>query len=270
MLLFRMHVGFSRGERWTDGVDNSLLGNVGRAGLRPYLEALARTERSGRAARVALAEEALPTDPIKARRTLRYLDDRPLKRLLELEDQKRIPVIADREEIEFWAEASRTLFGYRKYAARMLKAVQEVNGGIIPTSSQRPPIGSLRPYLDMENVYDADATRDPVAVRALVNPEGRAIYIEACSASPAQSMPIRNLNVLLDAARVYNVRNISTLPQLPAVTIGKRPAYGWVILPAVHFTRTTGENLEINFANLSLDDCVYSAIADAPLPPVVR
>lgn len=268
-LLFRMH-SFSRGNRWTDGTDDSLLGNIQRAGLRPYLEALAQTERSGGIARLALAEEALPTDPAKARRLLLYLDDRSLKRLLELEEQKRVPIVADREEVGFWAEAARTLFGYRKYAARMLKAAQEVNGGSIPLSTQQPSIDLLRPHLDMANVTDADATRAPVPVRALVNPDGRAIYIEACSAQPAQSMPIRNLNVLLDASRLYNVRNISSLPKLPIVRIKGSPAYGWVILPAVHFTRTDSNKLVVNFAKLPPDRCVYSGIADAPPPPVIH
>lgn len=174
-LRFRIHSGVGSEARWSDGIDGSFLGNVERAGLRPYIEALAQSNRGAGAARLALAEAVLPTDPVAARRWLRYLDDRPLIRLLELEQQNRIPSVADGEEIAFWAEASRTLFGYRKYAARLLKAVQDVNGGVIPTSPQRPSIDFLRPHLDMAEVAETDATRDPVPVRALVTPEGRAI-----------------------------------------------------------------------------------------------
>ncbi|MGH6613218.1 hypothetical protein [Sphingomonas sp.] len=268
-LRFRMHAGGGSEARWSDGVDNNFLGNVERAGLRPYLDALAQSDRgSGGAARLALAEAALPTDPLTARKWLRYLDDRPLDRLLELEQQKRVPSVANGEEIAFWAEASRTLFGYRKYAARLLKAVQDVNGGVIPTSPRRPSIDLLRPHLDMAAVADTDATRDPVPARALVTPEGRAIYIEACSTRPAQSAPLDVFNVQLNVARVYSVRNIANLPKLPIATIGGRPAYGWVILPAVHFTRPDNGKLDIRFVDLPTERCAYSSIADAPPPPV--
>ncbi|GMM62502.1 hypothetical protein NUTIK01_32790 [Novosphingobium sp. IK01] len=268
-LRFRIHTGVGPEARWSDGIDNSLLGNVERAGLRPYLDALAQSKRGGGAARLALAEAALPTDPLAARKWLRYLDDRPLIRLLELEDQKRIPVIADGEEIEFWAEASRTLFGYRKYSARLLKAAQQVDGGSIPTSAERPSIDLLRSHLDMASVADTDATRDPIPVRALVTPEGRAIWIEACSTHPAQSMPLQVLNVQLNAARLYSVKNVAELPTLPVVKVDGRPAYGWIILPAVHFTRTDKGKLEIKFANLPSERCVYSGIANAPPSPVM-
>lgn len=270
-LRFRMHVDFGPEVRWSDGVDNSFLGNVDRAGLRPYLVALAQSDRSGGGARLALAEAALPTDPLVARKWLRYLDDRPLMRLLELEDQKRVPVIADSEEISFWAEASRTLFGIGKYSARLLKAVQETNGASIPTSPELPSIKFLRSYLDMASVADADATRDPIPVRALVTPEGRAIWIEACSTHPARpSRPLQIVRVQLDAARVYNLKNLASLPKLPVVKIDGRPAYGWVILPAVHFTRTEKGKLEIRFENLPSERCVYSGIAEAPLSAVAN
>lgn len=269
-LRFRMHVGVSPEAQWSDGIDNSLLGNVERAGLRPYLEALAESSKGGGAARIALAEAALPTNPVAARQLLRYLDDRPLNRLLELEDLNRIPVAADDQEVAFWAEATRTLFGYRKYAARMMKAVKDVNGGDIPTSPSRPSIDLLRAHLDMAAAADADATRDPIPVRALVNPQGHPIYVEACSARPAQPMPLRNFNVQLDVARLYNVRNVDKLPKLPIVKFNGLPAYGWVILPAVHFRRVEGNSLKVDFADLPQEQCVYSAVAQAPFLTIAR
>lgn len=263
----RMHMGLSRNDHWSDGIDKDLLANVDRAGLRPYLESLANAERGGGTARMTLAEEALPVEPAKARRLLRYLDNRSLNRLLELEDQKRVPTVADADEIDFWAKATATLFGYRRYASRMLKAVREVNGGSIPTSSQRLSIDKLKPYLDMERVADADSTRDPIPVRALVNPDGRAIYVEACEATPPQSIPVLNFNVQLDAARLYNAGNYNKLPKFPVTKINGRAVYGWVILPAVHFVYSGDRKLEIRFASLEADRCAYSSIADAPPPP---
>lgn len=269
-LRYRMHTGDGGQARWSDGIDNSFLGNVQRAGLRPYLDALAQSQRGGGAARLALADAALPTDPLAARNWLRYLDDRTLNRLLELEQQKRIPSVASGEEIAFWAEATRTLFGYRKYAARLFRAVQEVDGGIIPTSPQRPAIDLLRRHLDMAAVANTDATRDPVPVRVLVTPEGRAIWIEACSAEQARSAPLQVLNVQLNVARLYGVKNIANLPKLPIPTIDGRPTYGWVILPAVHFTRSNEGKLGIRFADLPMDRCAYSSVADAPPSPVIK
>ncbi len=267
-LRFRMHAGYSRNSNWSDGIDADLIGNAERSGLRPYLDALAQSNRGGGAARVALAEAELPTDPLAAQRLLLYVDDRPLGRLLELESDKRVPVVNDAQAIAVWAEATRKLFGYKKYAARMLDAVRHANGGTIPTSAQRPTIGLLRPYLDKERVADADPTRDPIPVRALVDPDGRAIFIEACQASPAQSMPIRNFNVQLDAARLYNVNDVGKLPKLPTAKIAGRLVYSWVILPAVHFLRSADGKQEIRFVELPAGECVNSAIANAPLPPV--
>jgi hypothetical protein len=202
-----------------------------------------------------------------ARKWLLYLDDGPLIRLLELEQQKRIPSVANSEEIAIWAEASRTLFGFRRYAARLLKGVQDVNGGVIPTSPRRPSIDRLRPHLDMAAVADASATSGPVPVRALVTPEGKAIWIEACNAQPPGSAPHVDFVNQLDAARLYNVRNIAELPRLPIATIGGRPAYGWVMLPAVHFTRTDNGTLAMRFADFPMKDCAYSGVVDAPPPP---
>lgn len=262
----RMHSSFMKG-RWSDGIDNDLLANIQRAGLRPYLDALVRSERLGAAAKAILAEAALPTDPPEARRLLRSQSDVSLGRLIELEEQGRVPFVADADDIAFWAEATRTLFGYRKYAARMLKGVRSVNGGTIPTSAQRPTIESLRPYLDLQLVADANVVRDPIAVRALVTPQGRAIHIEACQALPPQSIPVLSFNALLDAARLYAGKDLARLPALPVTRIAGRPAYGWVLLPAVQFLRSDDGKLDIRFEDLASSRCVHSAIADAPPPP---
>lgn len=267
-LRYQMHAGHSSNGRWSDGVDDSLLGNVARAGFRPYFDALAQTKRGG-AARFALAEAALPTDPMEARRLLLFVSDRTLNRLLELEEQNRVPTVSDRPEISIWAEAARTLFGYRRFAARMLKSVEQYNGGTIPNSTQRVSITTLRPYLNKESVAKADATRDPIPVRALVTPEGRAIWIEACQAASPQSMPVRNFVVQLDAARLYTPTEITQLPRLPVAKLQGRPVYSWVILPAVHFTRSKEGRQEINFVDLPPDRCVYSAIANAPPAPIM-
>ena len=264
----RIHTGLTRNNRWSDGIDGDLLANVDRAGLRPYLDDLAEAKRGGGAARMALAEDALAADPVKARRLLRYLDDPPLNRLLELENQKRVPTVSDADEIAFWAEATATLFGYRKYASRMLKSVLDLNDGTIPTSTQRPSIDKLRPYLNVERVAEADPTRDAIPVRALVTPDGRTIYIEACQAAFPQSMPLRNFNVQLDAARLYNAGNYTNLPKFPITKVNGRAVYSWVILPAVHFTYSSERKLDIRFTNVAADQCAYSSIADAPPPPI--
>lgn len=257
----RMHSALSRHDRWSDGIDKNLIANIRRAGLRPYLDALAQSDRGSGPARMILAEEALSTDPIRARKLLLNPYVPSLNRLLELEDQGRVPIIADANDIAFWAEAWRTMLGYRKWASRMLQGVQRANGGTIPTSSERPSETSLRPYLDTERVADAYETRDPIPVRALVNPEGHVLYIEACRASLlASDVSPDVLKVRLDVARLYNV---TKLPNLPTVKIADRPAYGWVILPAVHFQRLN-EKLDIRFADLPPERCAYSGMVATP------
>lgn len=262
-LRFRIHLGLDPAKQWSDGIDDSLLGNVDRAGLRPYLETLAQSDRSDAAgARFVLAEEVLERDPQAARKWLRYLHDRTLVRLIELENQKRIPKIVNEDEISFWAEAARTLFRYREYAARISEMAKSFNGGSVPTSSVRPSLASLKSQIDEVKVADASATREPIPVRALVAPDGRALWIEACGMYPP-SLKLASVvtNVYLDSARLYGFRNFSTFPKLPVTKVDGKPGYSWVMLPAVHFTRTKKGKLKIKFYDLPTERCIYSGIA---------
>ena len=271
----RMHSNMARNNRWSDGKDDDVLANVARAGMRPYLEALAQMPRGGGAARMLLAEAALPTDPAAARRLLRYPDSFAVRRLVELEEQGRIPVVADAEDIDFWAEAVRTMGDYRGLTSRLLKGVRLANGGDIPTSPARPPIGLLRPSLDMEQAADARAESTPVAIRALVSPEGRAVHIEPCHALPTDYIPVNDFNAQRTAAWLYNAGNIARLPKLPIVKAHGRAVYGWVLLPAVRFADSAGGKVEVRFENAAADRCLRSGFAEARpdipvMPPVTR
>jgi hypothetical protein len=260
-LLSRIYSTFPKHDGWSDGIDNSLIANINRAGLRPYLEAVARSDRFAATARLILADEALPTNPPMARSLLLYPDVATLTRLLALEDQGRLPVATDGSDIGVWAEGWRTAYSYNKWAARLLKSVILVNGGAVPTSSERPTIAGLRPHLDMGVVADTYATLRPIALRALVNREGRAIYVEACQSTPRTGDASGStLNVFLDAARMYN---LIRLPKLPIPRISGRPAFGWVILPAVQFQRDEHEKL-ISFADLPAEQCAFSAMTVLP------
>ena len=264
LLRGRMHSAILVNDRWSDGIDHDPLGNIERAGMRPYLEALAATEHGG-AARMILAEEALPTDPARARVLLRTLYTPALNRLLELEDAGRVPTVADAEDIAFWAEAWRTQLGFKTWGRRMLKGALLANGGVVPTAPVRPRIDELRRYLDTDIVADASATRVPMPVRALVDPRGQAIYIEACRASTLNgSRSASEDGARLDAGRLYNH---TVLPKLPVATIDGRPVYGWVILPAVQFQRPQPDKLEFAFSDLPAESCVYSDILDSQITP---
>lgn len=260
----RIHsAGFEKGH-WSDGIDQDVLGNVERAGMRPYLEALAATTRGG-GARIILAEEALASDPARARELLRTPDAPALNRLIELEEAGQVPTLADAEDIAFWAEAWRTQLGYQKWARRLMKGVLLANGGLVPVASGRPTIDALRPYLDTARVSDANATRVPIPIRALVGPQGRAIYAEACRATPMNgTRTMSEDGVRLDAMRVYNH---TALPKLPIARIDGRPAYGWVILPAVHFQRPQPDKLEIAFVDMPAESCAYSDMLVGQLTP---
>ena len=255
----RMHSALLPNDLWSDGIDDDLIANIERAGMRPYLEALAQSERGG-GARMILAEEVLASDPAKARQLLRTPYILALNRLLELEEAGRVPTVADEEDIAFWAEAWASLLGYRKWAARMLKGVRLVNGGVVPTSPDRPSADALLPYLNAERVTDAPAMRRPLPVRALVDPQGRAIYVETCRESPIPpGASVANVGVRLDAARLYDLKS---LPKLTPPEIDGRPVHGWVILPAVHFQRPEEGKLRIAFANLPPESCAYSDMLD--------
>ena len=102
-------------------------------------------------------------------------------------------------------------------------------------------------------------------MRVLVDPTGRAIYVEACRAEPsAQSRSLSEDGVRLDAMRLYNH---TALPRLPVATIEGSPGYTWVILPAVHFKRPQAGELELGFVDLPAESCAVSDILDAVLTP---
>lgn len=264
-LLHRMHSSF-RADRWSDGIDDDLLANIERAGLRPYLNALAQHDRRGGTARIMLADAALSTSPSEARQLLLYLNEGPLNRLLELEEAGQIPYETSASDIELWAAAASNLLGFRRYAARMLKGVRTANGGSIPTATLRPSIETLRPFLDLQQLAKAGLTPDAIPVRALVTPTGRAIYIEPCDATPPKTQSYKQLV----AARLYNASAPSKLPKLPIAKLSGRPAYGWVLLPAVRFSESKEGKPEAQFETAIAESCTSSAIVDAPAPPVVQ
>lgn len=213
--------------------------------------------------RLLLAEQVLPNDPVKARVLLRSLSYPSISRLIELETTGRLPIIADQEDIAFWASAWRTMTNYDRWSARMMKGVLLANGGSTPTASSRPAIEMLRPYLDTARLAFATETADPIAARALVDASGHAIYVEACSATPGN--PDLSLHNRLNVSRLYNV---ARLPALPVVKIGGRPAYGWVILPAVRFLRSDQGRTEFSLTDLPAGRCLYP-FGPLPSPPTM-
>lgn len=260
----RMHSAFVPNARWADGIDDNLLANIERAGLRPYLEKLASNEslnRNGGAARMILADEALVSNPTKARTWLRTFYIPALNRLLELEANGRIPTEHDHDDIAFWSTAWRNLFGYKNWAARMVKGAGLANGGPIPTSSARPTIRQLGKSINRSHIDDLTyATRDPIPVRALADPNGKVIYVEVCQTNPIPpGARVRNLNVRLDATRLYD---LDKLPRLPVTRLNGVPSYGWTILPAAHFQRKGKTGLTVEFADLPAEACAYSGILD--------
>lgn len=264
----KLHGSYTPIPRWSDGRDDDPLANAARAGMQPYVDALASDPQRGAAVRMLLAEQALPSDPAKARRLLQNVHDRSLTRLLELEQAGRVPFVTDAADITLWARASQSLFGYVRYAGRLLEGVRRANGGTIPVSAARPAIASLRPHLDFARLAFAPSARAPIPVRALVDPQGQPIYVEACMAAvPAESVSFDDRRHLLGAARLYNAAQPERLPKLPLSRIAGKPAYGWVLLPPVHFKGEVDGKQQIDFGTASPEQCRHSAIVDMPPPP---
>lgn len=269
-LLYRMHAPFPPANSWSDVIDTNLVSNINRAGLRPYLELMAKGGRTSGNARVILADEAILTDPLKARSLLLYPDFFSLNRLVQLEKQGLLPTTTDGSDIGVWAEAWRTMPRNRSWAERIVKSAIYANGGSVPTSSERPAIVKLRPYLSIDSVAIADAyaTQQPIPIRALVNTQGRAIYVEPCQQKPLGGNTSRPILIdVLYAAQLYDVTN---LPLMPISQISGRPAFGWVILPAVRFQRDKKEEVKTSFVQLPAEQCAFSAVAPLTLSPSNR
>ena len=260
-LKHRLRWGAVTSEHWSDGIDTDLLANIQRAGLRAYLEELAQS--GGGAARMILAEEILPTDPSAARDLLRTAYPPALNRLLELEAKGSIPIAHDDEDIAFWLSVA----GPLKFRARGVKGAEMANGGTILTNPERPKAKDFSRFVDADALGDVNSwSAPPLPIRALVNPEGRALYIEDCGAEPLEpGVRVGNLSYRLDAISLYRPER---LPALPVILIEGRPSYGWVILPAVWFSRVGEDKVGIRLIDLPADECAFSNLldADAALP----
>lgn len=257
----RLRWGGVTSEHWSDGIDTDLLANIQRAGLRAYLEELAQS--GGGAARMILAEEILPTDPSAARKLLQTAYPPALNRLLELEAKGSIPIAHDDEDIAFWL----SVVGPPKFRARGVKGAELANGGVIPTNPERPKAKDFGRFVDRDALDGVNGwSARPLPIRALVNPEGRALYIEDCGAEPLEpGARVGNLSFRLDAISLYRPER---LPALPVTLIDGRPSYGWVILPAVWFSRVGEDKVGIRLIDLPADACTFSNLldADAALP----
>lgn len=266
-LRYRMHWQIVPEDRWADGIDDDLIANIQRAGMRPYLEELATIEGAGRnggAARVILADEVLAADPDAARRWLRTPYVPALNRLIELENAGTVATLHDRADIAFWAQMWRKLPFYRKWAARTIKGAELANGGTIPTSERRVALADVKGAITSSHLEDdLVATRDPIPLRALIDPDGNAIYVEDCKATPVSAgATMRNLFIRLDAVRMYDLDKLPRLDNAPA---RDKPPYRWVVLPAIHFKRLNDEKIAVKFVELSMEACRYSGMLDKPI-----
>jgi hypothetical protein len=244
-------------DSWSDGKDKDLLANIERAGMRPYLEEVARNPKAGGSARIILAEEALRTDPAKARALLLTPDYRSLTRLMALEAEGRIPRQDKPEDIAVWAEAIHVT-NNDKVIERFFAAMTKVNGGTLPTATERPAIKPLLPLLNRAPL-DMPGSTPPIPLRALVDPRGRMLYIQACTSADARFSLLgtgkSNAKRLFDPAR---------LPPLPTPMIDGRPAYGWVILPAVRFKSLGEGKVSVSLIELPAESC---AVPDGGYTP---
>ena len=267
-LRWRLTSGIGAPSDWSDGVDDDLLHNVERAGLRSYFDALSLHPQRGSEARRILAEPLLATDPAAARRLFLSLDNRSLTRLLELEGEGRVPFVADRADIAFWAEAARTLFGPGPLASRMIAGAKSYNGGAIPTSPVRPAIAAFKP-LPVDPGDSAIGLDRPIALRALVDPAGRPIWVESCLPErPTSNMLVDARYAFMQAARRFHAADPAKLPALPVARTGNRAAYGWVLLPQVQFRLGPNNTQLVEYLPANAANCVYSTITD--MPPLPR
>lgn len=246
-------------EDWSDGIDDTLIGNIDRAGLRPYLESLAEADHSSGVgtARMILAAEAIDTAPERARWLLMYDYGPALNLLLQYENEGRLTIPATREDIAFWAGV-RKGFGDQKKRERMLKAAALFNGGPVPTQATEPDPKDLARYVSLDGLYRPRAFEEPVPIRVLVDTEGRAIHGEPCRAtSEKRHVMAGEMNRLVDAVQAYKV---STLPQFPVYRRGGRSLYSWVVLPAIAFEEVSEAVLAPSLTSIRVEQCKFADI----------
>lgn len=260
-LRWAIHYRLASVEDWSDGIDDDLIANIERAGLRPYLEALARADHSigVGSARMILAKEAIDMAPERARELLMYSYRPGLKLLLQYEEEGKLTPLATREEIAFWAGLRKSLRDYQ-LRERMLKGAEIFNDGPIPTQTIEPNPNTLSPYTNLEGLYRPRAIEEPVPIRVLVDTEGRAIHGETCQATPEKRVVMQGgIRQLTHAVRAYNV---STLPPFPVYRRGGRAVYSWVALPAITFEENEEGVLAPRLKSSPVEQCQFADIPD--------
>lgn len=260
--------GWAPAAKWQDGIDQDFIAAAQRAGLREYVDALAQDPRNGAIVRMELAERVMASDPAKAARLLRSFDGRALNRLIQGEEKGTLPFLSDAQDVEFWAEASRSMASFERWDARLRKGVEQLNGGTIPTAAKGMTARQWQRYLDIDAVRDASGMLAPIATRALVNPQGKVLVVEAClPPGPETLLTAQQRLAALDAARAAGISKMEQMAALVPPTIAGKPAFGWVRLPGVKFTRDKAEKLTVELVDLPPSQCQRPAIT-AP-PPMI-
>ena len=265
-LRHRMHSGGVIGERLRDLDNAALIDAIEEAGLRDYLETLATLKHGGRA-RIILAEERIETDPLGARASLRKLGKGTLSTVLDWEEEGKVPTPHTPEEIAVWSTAWASRKGSTRYAKRILQSVHALTDEPLRTSGQRPDIATIRDALISKPIKRLSPWRQPIPMRALVGPTGKALFIEPCSLSdPDNAYRGWSNNIHRRALALYEM---DKLPEFPRVLAADgKPTYGWVRLPAIQFERVASQSVKASLVELPDEVCEVSN-AGVLMPPVM-
>lgn len=222
---------------WSDGIDNSNLGNAKRAGLQAWSNRT-RFAYDQFIIRLHIARDIAKENPDAARRLLMAHDQFQAYIVLELEQSGYIPARHTLADLKYWramayrdAPADLEDMSYRKRLTdkstpmflqdprifgRIIETAAHLNGGAIVLKEKHPT--SLEAF--GAQTAPKQLSDRPVAMRALIAPDGEPVIVEVCDATRLNKTSAR------DAIQTFH----ALLPQPPAIYKGK-PAYTWLVLP---------------------------------------
>lgn len=221
---------------WSDGIDDSIFGNIERQGLRQYFTALMDTP-AGYYVRLDQAEMFARSDPDTTRKLLMSNDPRNIRILFRLENNGLIEPSYSDKDLSYWhfmADQPAPIPGsnetVREYMdgvdARIIANAAAINGGTLPVSTQRPTLAESYGPEPERPRHHADLANTPVAMRALVAPNGKTLLVEKCGPPPD-----RYVHRLSDEKR-YPAAAYERIARLPPPMRDGTAVFGWVILPS--------------------------------------
>ena len=227
---------------WSDGQDNDILANIKRQGLQPYFDR-AMAGQSGYFIRLFQAEMFAQSNPVATRQLL--MSDNPYDPLilLNLERKGLISASDTENDLAYWrnlVQRSTPLYLARHGSdlwEKIASIAMRLNEFTISVSAARPTVAQAYVPQGRRSPKGFDPAKLPVSMRALIAPDGSALFIVPCNDKNGDL----DADPMEDRVRFaeFAQKARANLKPLTPLMVEGRKVYSWVVLPGTAPAETT-------------------------------